>query len=139
MNAPKPPRNNLTALQYLAETVSQWVEGVSGVQHVYIFGSRVRGDYRPDSDVDIRIFVEKMKLDPLTLAWWDRQHRENFASLKNSLPGPLGLHLDSPEICDDAILEGGPNRVLTAGKAICVWTEPKAPAAQTGDAQGRRA
>ncbi len=35
----------------------------SNVEAVYLFGSRVRGDYQPDSDVDVGIFVCDADLD----------------------------------------------------------------------------
>jgi len=38
-------------LQGLAETIARWVDPVPGIDAIYLFGSRVRGDHRPDSDV----------------------------------------------------------------------------------------
>jgi hypothetical protein len=35
----------------LARVIADWVEPVLGVPAVYLFGSRVRGDHRPDSAV----------------------------------------------------------------------------------------
>jgi predicted nucleotidyltransferase len=44
-------------LKALAETLARWLEPAGGFV-AYVFGSRVRGDHRPDSDVDVRIFFE---------------------------------------------------------------------------------
>ena len=42
-------------LTELAGIVADWADGCPGVGRVFLFGSRVRGDHRPDSDLDIAI------------------------------------------------------------------------------------
>jgi hypothetical protein len=42
-------------LRALAEIIAKWIEPATGLKQVYLFGSRVRGDDRPDSDVDLRL------------------------------------------------------------------------------------
>ena len=55
-------------LRALAEVLADWIEPVLGVPALYLFGSRVRGDHRPDSDVDIRLFINQWKvIDPATM------------------------------------------------------------------------
>ena len=39
----------------LATVIAEWAEPVLGLRRVFLFGSRVRGDHRPDSDVDLCI------------------------------------------------------------------------------------
>src|SRR5467141_1036155 len=39
----------------LAEVLAGWIGPAPAVPAVYLFGSRVRGDRRPDSDVDVRL------------------------------------------------------------------------------------
>ena len=51
-------------LQALASSVAKWIDEVPGLPAVYLFGSRVRGDHRPDSDVDIRVYLAK-RIQPL--------------------------------------------------------------------------
>jgi predicted nucleotidyltransferase len=46
----------------LAEILADWVEPAPSVPAVYLFGSRVRGDHRHDSDVDVRLFLDEWKL-----------------------------------------------------------------------------
>jgi predicted nucleotidyltransferase len=120
MHGPRPIPSDLKAL---ADAVSTWVDEVSGVKEIYIFGSRVRGDHRPDSDVDIRVFVDQLANDTQTTVWWTDQHATCFADLKVLLPGPLGMH-DRSENFDKDILNQL-NVVLTVRKAVCVWLSPK--------------
>jgi len=47
-------------LPEVAKVVSVWARGKPLVKRVYLFGSRVRGDHRPESDIDIAV-----ELDPL--------------------------------------------------------------------------
>lgn len=110
-------------LQSLAEILSEWIDAAPGVSAVYLFGSRVRGDHRPDSDVDVRLFVEDMKPDPVTVPWWMEQNETDFADVKSRLPGPLAIHRDTPDNADPYIRAG--KQVLIVGKVICVWTPPK--------------
>jgi predicted nucleotidyltransferase len=114
-----------TELRSLAEIIDRWVQPVPGVKEVYLYGSRVRGDHRSDSDVDLRIFVEEMECDSQTTAWWTHQNETDFAELKSQLPGPLGLHRDGPEIGDDEIRAQRASPKLKIGKVVCVWTRPK--------------
>jgi predicted nucleotidyltransferase len=74
-------------LRQLAHTFADWAAGKSVT--VYLFGSRVRGDHRPDSDVDI--FIQHGKATRETAVWWTVQNSEDFASLKAKLPGPLKI------------------------------------------------
>ena len=43
----------------VARVISTWARGKPLVKRVYMFGSRVRGDHRPASDIDIAV-----ELDP---------------------------------------------------------------------------
>jgi predicted nucleotidyltransferase len=95
----------------------------------YLFGSRVRGDHRPDSDVDIRIFVEEWRPDTAAFEWWTEQNTSDFAELKAKLPGPLAIHRDTPDLADPAIRAGAKQPVLTVGKVVCVRTPAKTSAA----------
>ena len=43
------------SLTELIRVVADWADGCPGVGRVFLFGSRVRGDHRPDSDLDVAI------------------------------------------------------------------------------------
>lgn len=112
-------------LRAVAEIIAEWVERVPGIAVVYLFGSRVRGDHRSDSDVDLRLYTKDWQLDPKTMAWWGQQNETDFAELKAQLPGPLAIHRESWDAADDAIKTGTAIPVLTTGKVVCVWTPPR--------------
>jgi Polymerase beta, Nucleotidyltransferase len=110
----------------LATIFAVWLEPAPTIPALYLFGSRVRGDHRPDSDVDVRVFVNEWSLDRQDICWWTEQDKMDFADLKAKLPGPLAVHIRSPDDADPAILAGRKKPVLTVGRVICVWTPPKA-------------
>jgi predicted nucleotidyltransferase len=72
-------------LEELANTLATWASGKAVT--VYLFGSRVRGDHRPDSDVDV--YMEWGRLDDATMNWWQHENETEWAALKAKLPGPL--------------------------------------------------
>ena len=114
-------------LQLLAAIIDEWVRDAPGIHEVYLFGSRVRGDHRPDSDVDIRLFIDEWQPDVRTVDWWTHQNGTDFAELKSRLPGPLAIHRENADAPDEAIREGRKNPKLRIGKVVCVCTPPSPP------------
>ena len=114
-------------LRILAGTLADWVDAAPEIPAVYLFGSRVRGDHRADSDVNVRLHLGRWRNDPIgvTGRWWLRQILTNFAGLKVRLPGPLHLHREREDEADPAIRVGEARPVLVVRKTICVWTPPK--------------
>ena len=112
-------------LQALASSVAKWIDELPGVPAVYLFGSRVRGDHRPDSDVDIRVYLRDWVTDSATAIWWLQQNQTDFSELKAQLPGPLSIHREARDAADEAIKAGMSNPVLRVRKVVCVWTPPK--------------
>ncbi len=112
-------------LSELAEIVAKWADEAPGIPAVYLFGSRVRGDHRPDSDVDIRLYFGQCVFDNETTAWWARQNDTEFAKFKSSLPGPLAIHRELGDAADEAIMAAKANPVLVVRKVVCVWTPPR--------------
>jgi predicted nucleotidyltransferase len=110
-------------LQQLAETLARWADEAPGVPAVYLFGSRVRGDHRPDSDIDVRLFLNKWEANNATALWWHAQNETDFAELKSQLPGKLSIHRETHDEVDKHIVAAKP--VLVVRKVICVWTPPK--------------
>ena len=94
-------------LQHLARTLADWAADKSVT--IFLFGSRVRGDHRPDSDVDI--FVQFGDMTEATAVWWTEQNSEDFASLKGRLPGAL------------KILDANAPLVLSVKKAEVVYRD----------------
>ena len=112
-------------LEAIAKAVADWVEPAPGIPAVYIFGSRVRGDYREDSDIDVRLYQDEWVADNETTDWWTEQNDRGFAELKAQLPGPLSIHCESEDAADPAIREGAKRPIYKDRKAVCVWTPPK--------------
>lgn len=117
-------------LRALAETVAKWADLAPGVPHVYVFGSRVRGDHHPGSDVDLCIILDEMEdgdpTDPDD--WWNVQQRASFADLTAALPCPIEMHydLDDPALRWVKEARTDPSRiVLQVRKVMCLWTPPK--------------
>ena len=115
-------------LRALAEVLAGWIGPAPGVPAIYLFGSRVRGDHRPDSDVDVRVFLNEWRsLTRVDMEWWGEQNDTDFAVLKSLLPGPLSLHREQmADAADPAIRSGRVNPVLIVDRVVCVWTPPKA-------------
>lgn len=116
-------------LPALAEAVATWADGASGVPDVYVFGSRVRGDHRPDSDVDLCVFQSEWDATSENVDWWIEQGRADFAQIKALLPGAPKIHgLDSWDDAGRWVQEAraDPDRVvLRVRKVVCLWIPPK--------------
>jgi predicted nucleotidyltransferase len=109
-------------LAILAQILAKWADGAPGVKEVYLFGSRVRGDHRPDSDVDVRLYLDEWDVCSATLNWWQIQNQTDFAELKAQLPGPLAIHREKIDDADKHIQQAKNDPVLRVGKIICVKT-----------------
>jgi hypothetical protein len=72
-------------LKKLARTLADWAAGKSIT--VFLFGSRVRGDHRPDSDVDI--FVQGGAMIPETAVWLDSAECGGFCQPQSQAAGPV--------------------------------------------------
>ena len=52
------------------EVISQWASNNALIQKVYIYGSRARGDFCKNSDLDVAIGIKPREGDSNTLAIW---------------------------------------------------------------------
>jgi predicted nucleotidyltransferase len=116
-------QSHIFELRALAEILADWADQ-GPFSFVYLFGSRVRGDHRPNSDVDIRLFLDDVGKDAseVTLRWWQDQNETDFADLKRRLPGPLAIHRESEDAADHDIRKGATRPVLVVRKVVCVRT-----------------
>ena len=121
-------RTKADELTALAKTLAKWLEPAGGFT-AYLFGSRVRGNHRTDSDIDVRIFLENCKPDEAGTAWWTEQNQTDFAAvkaqLKAQLAGQLHIHRETTDAADRHILAGARNPVMTIGRLVVVLTPPK--------------
>lgn len=111
-------------LKSLAHVIAQWADQRPAIQRVYIFGSRVRGDNRPDSDLDVAIEFAPTLTTEAT--WdWTQHSRVVGAELKAALGGiEPALHAQKDDGAWPAIREAAKDPVLTVGKVICCATPP---------------
>ena len=115
-------------LPALAEVLAGWVDTAPGVPTVYLFESRVRGDHRPSSDVDLCLFQSEWDGSDACHRWWSDQSIANYADLKAILPGLPRLHLDPGDAAHRWVREAlaEPSKViLRLRKCCCLWTPPK--------------
>jgi predicted nucleotidyltransferase len=109
-------------LPALAEIIADWIDDAPGFKRIYLFGSRVRGDDRQDSDVDLRIFMREFEGDQPSTDWWCEQVDSDFGDINRRLPGRLAIHRYEPEVFIDPHIWDTSKHVLTVRKVICVWT-----------------
>ena len=51
--------------------IVEWAKNHAVIKRVYLYGSRARGDHRPDSDIDLGIEVTTEDKTEAMLDWWD--------------------------------------------------------------------
>lgn len=102
----------------LARILADWVAPAPSLK-VYLYGSRVRGDYHPDSDVDVVIDIWNGST-PEDGAWWHANNANNFAAVNILLPGELEvLCFDDP--LRYAIMAA--TVIHRDRQVVCVWHE----------------
>ena len=113
-------------LRKAAEILAVWA-GKQPIQTVYVYGSRARGDYRPDSDLDVAYdFLSGADITHEAIEEWTSQNETDFAGLKEA----LGVRLQFLDHNDEAMLQrirlAAKTPLLTVRKVVCVYLPPKA-------------
>ena len=104
----------------LARILADWIAAAPSYK-IYLFGSRVRGDHRPTSDVDI-VLPHQPYASDADISWLLSAHSECFASLKSVLPGPLQIVENDADLAATAL---SAKVVYQDRQVFCVWTAPK--------------
>lgn len=125
------PRDHVVPsdLPRLAEAVAAWADGQPHVWRACIFGSRVRGDHRPGSDLDVLVQPPQAGMSTECLHWWLEAREapgERFAALRGAVL-PVALHLahalwDPAQGWADSAALNPDSVVLRIRKAVCLWT-----------------
>ena len=112
-------------LKSLANVIAQWADQRPAIEQVYIFGSRVRGDARPDSDLDIAVeFVQNLTTE--ATSDWTQHSQVVGEELKAALGGTqVSLHTRKDDAAWPAIREAAKHPVLIFGKVMCCATPSK--------------
>lgn len=104
-------------LQALAVVINDWAETIPFVVAVYVYGSHVRGDHRPDSDIDLSFDLAQTDN---AVAWWTTQHETGFPDLQVRLCHPLHLLPYRDEPVHSRLRTKEAPIALLLGKVRCV-------------------
>ena len=109
------------ALASLAATLADWSEGTTFT--IYLFGSRVRGDHRPDSDVDVVMPIPNppTKYDG---EWWVANNEDHFLSINERLLGQLRITEANSRLAR-AVVKAAENPAYKHRNVLCVFLSPK--------------
>lgn len=104
----------------LATTLSNWIAGMPCIETLYLFGSRVRGDHRKDSDVDVHVEFDHA----YSLESWIQENDDEFRQINSRLPGVLKLHQDRTDAVVPKVKAAAQSPKLVVNKVICVVLPP---------------
>jgi predicted nucleotidyltransferase len=90
-------------IETLSKVVALWAESEPIVKTAYLFGSRVRGDNRCDSDLDVAIELVPRLCDSVPLATWIAEAARLRSSISSRIPLTVDLQwyggaIDTPII-----------------------------------------
>jgi predicted nucleotidyltransferase len=108
-------------LDDLLSILADWAAPATSAK-IFLFGSRVRGDHRPNSDVDISVKWTSPP-DDQTTDWWTANNAEEFESIDAKLPGRL--HVPEPNETEFHAKVQSSEIVHTRGNIYCVWLKGK--------------
>jgi predicted nucleotidyltransferase len=84
-------------LEEWSKLIAAWAEAKPKIMEVWLFGSRVRGVSRPDSDLDVAVVVFGDTLDARYTVWHFSVDEWSI-ELNALLPVQVDLDLGNPEI-----------------------------------------
>lgn len=100
--------------------LADWVAPATSFT-IYLYGSRVRGDHRSDSDVDVVVhFGDSPTNDDVR--WWVSVNADSFATINAQLPGRLEILENDDPLAQEVY---GARVVHRDRQVICVWRAPK--------------
>ena len=95
-------------IEQLKKIVGEWAASEPLIKKAYLFGSRVRGDHRDDSDLDVAVEIGKKPGDESLLATWIFEKcglEERLSKLV-----PLKVQLEHLEDCRTPTVKAGIDR-----------------------------
>ncbi len=84
------------------EAIRAWAERNENILQVYLFGSRVRGDNRNDSDLDIAVLIASSRSNT-ALGRWVALADSWAAELQEKLPIQIDLQLGNTELSTSVV------------------------------------
>jgi predicted nucleotidyltransferase len=93
----------VVSIEALSAMVASWAKSEPIVEKAYLFGSRVRGDARCDSDLDVAIELTPQRGDSAPLATWIAEAARLRASISSHIPLTVEIHwyggpMDTPSV-----------------------------------------
>lgn len=86
----------VSELERAVGIIVEWVGRQPLIRRVFIYGSRVRGTQRPDSDLDVALEFDRGTYDGNCLATWICKAKSWRAELQPKLPWTLHLEWHDP-------------------------------------------
>ena len=80
-------------IEEIKKVVKDWATSQPLVKKAYLFGSRVRGDFKPDSDLDVAVELHLGADDGNILSTWMFEEDEIKGNLQDLIPFKLQLEL----------------------------------------------
>jgi predicted nucleotidyltransferase len=113
--------------------VSAWVEQFECIERMFLFGSVVRGDARPDSDIDLLVQFRGKSVSEMT------EYLDSYCAFQNAcdswaksagsiLGRTIHVHdavfVDPPDAAAPVVFAAAETALMKIGKAWAVWTQP---------------
>lgn len=114
---------SVSGLDELMDILAEWAADAPIT--VYVYGSRVRGDHRPDSDVDLYAEYFTGQEDAGN-EWYERQRADNYSELRKWLPWPFCQVM--PPFGSRHPFLFQPHEVARKRNVVALHTTPKATA-----------
>jgi predicted nucleotidyltransferase len=119
MHAPPPAFVVTSQLAALAKTLADWAVPAPAAV-IYLYGSRVRGDHRAESDVDICVEFPNPKTEDVQ--WWTHHNQDDFQQIGTQVGAKIQLLERNAPLRPDVL--NGP--IVHQDRNVrCVWLPPK--------------
>ncbi len=83
--------------------IAEWAEAIPEIHQISLFGSRVRGTPRTDSDLDIAVLLDPTRSREIRLTTWLTRKTDWAAELQSRLPVPVHLELGDADLSTDVV------------------------------------
>lgn len=121
---------HIAELRRIASVLNEWAAELP-IRRVLVFGSRVRGDHRPDSDLDLAIepfrdadYAALPDHGDSLLERWVREEEEEWSGLQRALGFPPRRLVDDDEPIWKLIRAAAARPVLVADRVTFVLLPP---------------
>jgi predicted nucleotidyltransferase len=118
MHGPPPAFAATPELEALARMLADWAAPAPAAV-IYLYGSRVRGDHKITSDVDI--CVEFPKPQTADVQWWTQNNQDDFKTISQRVGARIEVLERNSPIRSKVV---GADVVYQDRNVRCVWLPP---------------